>query len=355
MEQLPLTAKELNLNLDNCLREFADGKELSGAILHIHGDGDEQIDWKGAVGNLKTTSPYFLSEVSFMHVAALVLKLRVRGKWKLSDKISKYLSEVDYNNLLVWRKKDLSTQIEIGHLLSHRSGLGDFFTQKLGNTASFQDRLGENTDFSWTKQDMFKLIRHAEPDCAPGNSKKAFFSRSNYHLLGLAIEQASRNELESLLKEFQLKSLGLNQTYVYDNPSDRTPTSFYYKDTLLSVPKFMQSFGPVGGIVSTAGDNMAFLRAFFHGNLFPLEYLTEILTWLQAGNGQFYGMGLGNYEPHGFSVLFSRQPSLLGMTGFSGSFALYAPDKKAYFTGTVNQMNDPLMAYKLVHKVCKML
>jgi CubicO group peptidase (beta-lactamase class C family) len=232
---------------------------------------------------------------------------------------------------------------------------GDFFTKKTTNTASFEEQIGEKTDFYWTKQDLLKLIKHTEPVYAPGNNKKAFFSRSNYHLLGLAIEQATNNKVEPLLQEFQLRALGLNQTYTYNNPSDRTPTFFYYKDTQLIVPKFMQSFGPVGGIVSTARDCMVFLRAFFHGHLFPVEYLAEIQTWLPAGNGQFYGMGLGNYEPHGLSVLFSKQPSLLGMTGFSGAFALYAPDKKVFFTGTVNQMDDPLLAYKLVHKVCKVL
>ncbi|HSI75348.1 MAG TPA: serine hydrolase domain-containing protein [Lunatimonas sp.] len=355
MEQLPLRTKELQLKLTNCLREFAEGKQLKGVILHIHGDGIDHIDWKGAVGNLETTSPYFLSEVSFMHIAALTLKLRARGKWKLTDKISRFLPEEQGKNLFVWRNKDLSTHIEIGHLLSHRSGLGDFFTHKKDDHPSFLDRLEENLDFSWNQQATLELIRSGETVFAPGNSNKAHFSRSNYHLLGLAMEQAGSNSLESLLKEFQLRPLGLNQTYTYDNPTDRTPVTFYYKDTRLSVPKFMQSFGPVGGMVSTAKDSMAFTRAFFHGSLFPAEYFTEIETWLPAGNGQFYGFGLGKYEPHGLPALFSRQPTLIGMTGFSGAFALYVPEKKAYFTGTVNQMDDPHLAYKLVHKVSKLL
>jgi D-alanyl-D-alanine carboxypeptidase len=355
MEQQPLMTKGLQLNLANSLLEFAESKQLKGAILHIHGDGEEPIDWKGAVGNLETSTPYFLSEVSFMHVAALALKLRVRGKWKLVDKINQYLPEEVWSNLLIWRKKDLSSQIEIGHLLSHRSGLGDFFTQKTDNNPSFLDRLEENTDFYWTQQDMLELIRNTEPASAPGNNKKAFFSRSNYHLLGLAIEQVGGGHLDSLLKEFQYRPLGLNQTYTYDNPLDRTPAAFYYKDMQLNVPKFMRSFGPVGGTVTTARDSMTFLRAFFRGQLFPMEYLTEIQTWLPVGNSQFYGMGLGSYEPQGLPAFFSHQPALLGMTGLSGSFALYVPEKKAYFTGTVNQMDDSHIAYKLVHKLCKVL
>lgn len=355
MEQLPLVTKELNLNLSNCLREFAEGKQLKGAILHIHGDGKVPVDWKGAVGNLETITTYFLSDVSFMHAAALALKLRVRGKWKFTDKISQYLPEKDWNKLLIWRKRDLSSQIEIGHLLSHRSGLGDFFLQQTAHSASFEDLLAANADFSWTRQDMLESIRNTEPADAPGSDKKAFFSRSNYHLLGLAMEQVGSKALDSLFKDFQLRPLGLNQTYTYDNPSDRTPATFYYKDTRLSVPKFMHALGPMGGLVSTARDNMVFLRAFFHGHLFPVEYLTDRQNWLPSGNGQFYGMGLGKYEIQGFPALFSHHPPIIGMTGFSGAFASYVPEKKAFFTGTVNQMDEPHLAYKLVHKICKIL
>src|SRR5690606_17812213 len=150
------------------------------------------------------------------------LKLRARGKWKLLDKISQYLPEEHLNNLLVWRKKNLSSQIEIGHLISHRSGLGDFFTYRTKNNTSLEGRLEENTDISWNQQATLELIRNADPVFAPGNSKKAFFSRSNYHLLGLALEQAANNKLEALIKEFQFRPLGLNQTYTYDNPTDRT-------------------------------------------------------------------------------------------------------------------------------------
>lgn len=355
MEQVPLKTKNLNLNITNCLHGFAESKQLKGVILQIHGDWVEPFDWKGAVGDIDTSTPYFLSEVSFMHVAALALKLRVRGKWKLSDKISQYLSEKDYNNLLVWRKKDLSSQIEIGHLLSHRSGLGDYFTYKTENNTSLADRLEENMDISWNRQATLELIKNAKVAFAPGNNKKAFFSRSNYHLLGLAIEKASGNNVESLLREFQLRPLGLNQTYTYENPTDRTPASFYFKDTRLSVPDIMRSFGPVGGLVSTAKDCMAFLRAFFHGNLFPAEYLAEMETWLPAANGHSYGIGLGNFKQNGLSALFSKQQSLFGMSGFSGAFALYVPEKKAYFTGTVNQMDDPHIPFRLVNKICKIL
>lgn len=355
MEQQPLTTKALHQNLANCLHEFVLEKQLQGAILHIHGDGAEAIDWKGAVGNLETDTPYFLTDVSFMQIAALVLKLRVRGKWKLTDKFIQYLPDTIGEKLLIWRKKDLSSQIELGHLLSHRTGLGDFFTYKSGKTVSCLDQVQANADFSLTTDKIVQLIKNTAPVFSPGANKKVFFSHSNYYLLAWAVEQVTNQPVENLLREFHYRPLGLTQTYTYDNPLDRTPSFFYFKDTQINIPKGLGSFGPAGGLVSTAKDSMVFLRAFFHGHLFPIEYLEEMQTWLPAGNGQFYGMGLAKYAAQGLPAFFSQQPALIGMTGYSGAFALHIPDRKVYFTGTVNQMADPHLAFKLVQKICKIL
>lgn len=355
MEQQPLTTKVLHGNIAKSLSEFVASKQLKGAILNIHGEGKDALDWSGSVGNLEVNTPYFLAEVSFLQLAALALKLRVRGKWKLSDKATEFLPEGIGEKLLVRRKKDLSSQIEIEHLLAHRSGLGDFFTQKTGKNLSYFDQIQESNDISWTEQDLIQLIWKALPAFSPGTRKKVFFSHSNYYLLGLVISKVSNQRLNNLLRELQYTPLGLTQTYTYDNPLDRTPSCFYYKDTMITVPKFIASLGAVGGLVSTAKDNMAFLRAFFHGHLFPVEYIEEMQRWFPAGNGQFYGIGLSKYKPQGIPALFSNEPPLIGMTGFSGAFALYVPDKNAYFTGTVNQMADPHLAYKLVHRICRTL
>jgi D-alanyl-D-alanine carboxypeptidase len=347
--------KSLHQQLTDCLGEFVQAKQLKGAILNLHADKEDPLDWNGSAGNLETSTPYFLAEVSFMHLAALALKLRARGKWKLSDKLIDFLPDGRGENLLVLKEKDLSAQINIEHLLSHRSGLGPFIYHKPGKGLSWTALIHANDGMSWTLEDLLQLIRKQSAQFTPGADKKALFSHFNYLLLGLAIEQAGKNKLDNLLRDFQYRPLGLNQTYTYENPLDRTPSLFYHKETCMNMPEGMRTFGGVVSLVSTARDSMAFLRAFVHGHLFPIEYLSEMQHWIPAGNGQSYGLGLAKYAPQGLSALFSNQPPLIGMTGFTGAFALYVPEKKAYFTGTVNQMADPHLACKLVHRICKIL
>nr|MBI1228733.1 serine hydrolase [Cytophagales bacterium] len=355
MEEQPLMTKVLQKNLETCLRDFVSAKQLNGVILTIHRDGEERMDWEGSGGNLKSSSPFFLTDVSYMFLAALVLKLRARGKWKLTDKLSTYIPSETSERLLVRRGKDLTNEIELGHLLAHRSGVSDFMMGKSSKLPSLAERIAANDDFSLSRKELLKLIKNTTPAFAPGSPKRLCYSHSNYHLLVLALEYLTHQPVAMLLREFQFKPLGMNQTYTYDSPLDRTPSFFYHKDICISVPKAIHSFGVVGGLVSTASDSMAFLRAFFHGNLFPVEYLDEMQSWVPAGNGMHYGMGLSKYEAHGLPFLFSQQPTIIGMTGFSGAFALYVPEKKIYFTGTVNQLNEPHLPFKLVQKICKVL
>jgi CubicO group peptidase (beta-lactamase class C family) len=45
---------------------------------------------------------------------------------------------------------------------------------------------------------------------------------------------------------------------------------------------------------------------------------------------------------------FQRQPELLGHSGLSGAFALYAPARALYLAGTVNQLADRSASFQLM-------
>jgi CubicO group peptidase (beta-lactamase class C family) len=80
-------------------------------------------------------------------------------------------------------------------------------------------------------------------------------------------------------EEIILSPLNLKNTYVYEDVTDTTPKSLYYKENELKIPKAMASFDPDGGIVSTSADMLVFIEAFFTGKLFPVEYIEELQVW----------------------------------------------------------------------------
>jgi len=113
----------------------------------------------------------------------------------------------------------------------------------------------------------------------------------------------------------------------------------------------MTSFGPDGGIVSTANESMIFLKAFFNGKLFPKEYLDEMKDWNKIFFPLQYGIGIARFKlPRIFSP-FKPVPKLIGHSGLSGAFAYYCPEKDIYLTGTVNQIHNAGLSYKLMIRI----
>jgi len=192
-----------------------------------------------------------------------------------------------------------------------------------------------------------------KPRFKPGAKGKAFYSDTNYQLLGRVIEIITGKRIGAVLKEFIFEPLQLRNTYLYDDSNDTTPVSLYYKTDPLCIPLAMTSFGPDGGIVSTARESMTFLRAFFGGQLFPKEYISELTIWNRIFFPLQYGIGVARFKlPRIFSP-FKPIPELIGHSGLSGAFAYYCPEKDLYLTGTVNQIAKPGLSFRLMIKLLK--
>ncbi|WP_339905338.1 serine hydrolase domain-containing protein, partial [uncultured Cyclobacterium sp.] len=182
------------------------------------------------------------------------------------------------------------------------------------------------------------------------------YSATNDILLGKVIEKITGESLEKALNDFHFSRLSMNQTYVYKDANDRTPSLFSYKNRPLNLPLAMRSLGGAGGIVSTARDSLTFLKAFFHGHLFPVSELDDIMDWLPVKQGVSQGIGISRYQRARILPLASKDPEFIGCSGHtSGAFSLYAPEFQIFFTGTTNQADDPLLPYKLATAMLKEL
>jgi D-alanyl-D-alanine carboxypeptidase len=85
----------------------------------------------------------------------------------------------------------------------------------------------------------------------------------------------------------------------------------------------MASFGPDGGIVSTAGELMTFVRAFFEGGLFERATIGQLQDYRRIFFPLQYGVGFARFAlPR---VLGGEE--LIGHSGLSGAFAFLAPGR----------------------------
>jgi CubicO group peptidase (beta-lactamase class C family) len=336
--------------------QFSTKKKLTGLVLSIFKENTEPILWSDSNKDISLDQPYFITELGNIHLLAIIIKLKIRGLLTFDQSITDILPDKDCTRLINFRGKDYTHEVTISHLLSHRSGVPDFMNLSLKDEQSIKSRIYSGDDLSWKKKDILSKCKGQKGIIKPGKSSKSIYSSTNDLLLGKIIETITGDPLEKVLNDFHFSRLSMNQTYVYKDPNDRTPALFSYKNQPLNLPYAMSSLGGAGGIVSTARDSLTFMKAFFHGHLFPVSELDKIMDWLPVKHGLSQGIGITRYQKTRILHLGSKDPEFIGCTGYtSGAFSLYAPEYQIFLTGTTNQSDDPLLPYKLASAMLKEL
>ena len=118
---------EKEKSLQTILDKTVDRKKVFGTSFAIKKD---TLVWNGASGNLSINQPYFIASTTKLYSTAIILKLRAESKLSLDDKISNYIDKSILSGLHIYKDKDFSEELTIKHLLSHTSGLPDYFQGK---------------------------------------------------------------------------------------------------------------------------------------------------------------------------------------------------------------------------------
>ncbi len=335
------------VNLQKALASAVDNKKVFGVSVGVE-KGDGSLTFIGAAGNLDVASQYFIASTTKLYITAIIMRLRQKGKLSLDDPISRYFDNQVLENLLIYRGVDYAREIIVRQLLAHTSGLPDYFQQKRANGKSLEDELTSGQDQDWSFEQVISEVKKMKPAFRPGQPGKALYSDTNYQLLGRIIETVTGTKLVAALKAYIFEPLGLQRTYLYVDSADTAPAIIYFKEKPLLIPRAMTGFGPDGGIVSTSSELLRFIQAFFRGELFPIEYFGEMKRWNRIFFPLEYGVGVARFKlPRLFSP-FKAPPELLGHSGLSGAFAFYGPEKDVYLAGTVNQIDQPSLSFRLM-------
>lgn len=327
--------------IEKLINKTVDGKTIQGAVLSVS-KGDQTAHF--SAGNISKNQPFFIASVSKLYTACIIFQLETEGKLKLSDPIINHLAGDSIERLHVLDDVDYTPQITIQHLLAHTSGLPDYFDEKMPNGTTLFDGLKVNQDSAWGLPEVLNASRLLKPHFAPGTPGKAYYSDTNYQLLGRIIERLTGQTYAEVVQERIIKPLGLKSTYVFTGQSDTGIAKFYYDELQLNIPKAMTSFGCDGGIVSTQTELLIFLLAYLKGELFPFAYLQKIQEWNKIFFPFNSGIGLMQFS-------FPGNAKLIGHSGASGCFAYADPDGKYFIVGTTNQLADQPKTYKLLSKV----
>ena len=334
------------------LDKTVDNKKVFGTSFAIKKDSST---WQGSSGNMNIDQPYFIASTTKLFTTAIILKLRAEGKLSLDDKISKYIDKSILSGLHIYKGKEYSQDLTIKHLLSHTSGLPDYFQGKGANGKSLENEITEGNDQFWTFEQAIERTKKMASLFEPGTKGKANYSDANFQLLGTIIETITHKSYSENCQEIIIKPLGLPKTYLYQDSTDKTPKILYYKSKELNIPKAMTSFGADGGIVSTSSDMLVFIEAFFTGKLFPQTYIDELQKWNKIFFPMQSGIGIHLFKLPWIFNPTGAVPYFIGHSGLSGALAYYSPKENIFIVGTVNQVAHPDISFKTMIKLTQKL
>lgn len=328
--------KSNNPDLSNFIGKlYVEGK-IHGGVLVAAGD---EIIYKDAWGIAKKSTNtsldgnelFSINSIGKMFTSILTLQLVDEGIISLDDNLNTLFKDFDHPRAL---------DITLHDLLSHRSGLRDYFLLQLSGKMPF--------DIS--KNEMLTEVAKMDLKFEPGT--KFNYSNTGYILLSLIIEKYRGKQFYAVMKERIFDVLEMNNTIPkYDLKSREMPDYFQSDGTISKLEG--DDFGGDGGEISSLEDIHKFMSA-----LGSNELLSEQM-WTLA----FKPHSLPSEVPedawppphqnpygYGFSILelplsenITAKAVAHGGAGMGTSFAIRYLESKRIIINWNNIFKDPIL------------
>lgn len=342
---------------DEALTDLLEATVRRGRLHHAMvavaaADGSQR--WSGAAGTadvgdqpIAPDTPFFVASVTKRFIATLVLQASERGELGLDDRLVDHLPAETTDRLHVLEGVDHTPKITIRHLLSHTSGLPDYWDKpSSGRPSLFQD-LTAGRDRGWSFDDMLRMVReehtpHFPPQDLGAGRQRAHYSDTGFQLLIAIAEAATGRPFATLLSERILTPLGLDHTWLpgRTRPSDSTarPAPVCSKKRPIQVPRMLESSND---LFSTTGDLLRFHRALLAGELFErpqtVELFTERSNLLRNMIPNRYGLGTWIFAVNRLIAPGRRPVTLVGHAGVTGTWLFHCPELDLHLAGSIDQ------------------
>ena len=239
---------------------------FSGTVLVARG---ERVVYQGAFGyaNREFEAPntlqtrFNIGSITKTFTALAIAQLMEQGKLDADDPVARFLPE--------WPAPEKGA-ITIRHLLTHTSGLYDYANADI----VFE------TLFKRGTRDLIPFVYGPGLSFQPGQGVQ--YSSGGYILLGAIVEKVSGMTFGDYLRKRILKPAGMERTALL-NAEDvvrdkavgyrRVGRDTYQNRTLWHFPA-----GPAGGLYTTAGDLLAYVRSLLDGKLTSRRTLGRLLA-----------------------------------------------------------------------------
>jgi D-alanyl-D-alanine carboxypeptidase len=327
--------------------------------------GDGSFSWSGAAGiarqdgqvPMSKDTPIYIASITKLYTASAIMRLCEKGALSLDDPMSRYLPRELIQGIHVYKGKDYSHEITIKELLSHTSGIADYYTEKPKRGESLFDLFLQEPERSWTVDETIERARNdLEPNFPPGTD--ASYSDTNFQLLGKVIESVTGKPLHIVYEDFFFRPLGLKHTWLTGRSEPQltlsaAPADIFYKDMNITKTRSNGAYWADGGIVSTAEECIIFLKALNEGRIVGGDTLKLMHNWHKLQFPLQYGYGTMYFKLPWFITKVMKVPPLWGHSGSTGSFLYYSEELNLYMAGSINQTESKSKPFRLMLRVMK--
>ena len=226
----------------------------------------------------------------------------------------------------------IGDDVTLEHLLSHRSGIGDYLDED--EELDLDDYLMPVPVHELaTTEDFLAVLGGHEPKFAPGD--RFSYCNGGYVVLALVAERASGTPFPDLVAERVCGPAGMRDTAFLrsDELPDRTALGYLGLDGVDRTNVFhlpVRGTGD-GGIYTTVADMRALWTAFFAGRIVPSSLAERMVraTTADTGHGRRYGLGFWLHESRDVAIL-------VGMDAGVSFYSAHDPAQDTTYTVVSN-------------------
>lgn len=359
---------EVDARLSTTLERLVARPDIHHALFAVaSGDGSQR--WSAAAGPagpdsfpLRPDTPFFIASITKRFIATLILQASERGELDLDDPIVRHLPAELTGGLHVHQGVDCTAAITVRHLLSHTSGLPDYWERPRSGASLFDD-LAAGRDRSWGLHDVVRMARadhtpHFPPQNLAARRQRARYSDTGFQLLIAIAERVTGRPFGALLDERILAPLGLERTWLPAHgeppPGAPPPACIYAKTRPLELPGMITSSND---LVSTAADLLRFQRALLASELFARPATGRLLTERANLLGNMvpirYGLGTMIFRVGRLNGPGRRKVTLIGHSGVTGTWLFHCPELDVDLAGTIDAATGKRLPFRLMARLLR--
>jgi D-alanyl-D-alanine carboxypeptidase len=285
-----IVTDELAARIETIVTAALERQHLPGVSVAVARDGNVLFARGYGFRNVGERLPanpdtiYSIASISKQFTAAAVMQLAERGMLRLDDRVTRYFPGHPYGE-----------GIELRHLLSHTSGIPDYFPlEELDRVAFSEARPNE----------IIESVLNRDAAFAPGAEYQ--YCNTGYVMLGAIIERIAELSYAQYLQTNFFDPLKMTRTGIDDTPAIHHNLAVGYTSYVLGPWELARDYHPTwefatGGMYSTVVDILKWNWALRAGRVVsaPSLALMTARARLNDGRALDYGFGLSVSEAAG--------------------------------------------------------